>query len=91
MSNFVASLNPALFWDVLISSLNDETNKRFIIQRVLERGNRNDWLLTKKRYSLPVIIKEAQSMRQLDPKALSYIACIGNVPLESFKCYTKKY
>lgn len=84
------SLNPALFWDVEREKLDDEKNKRFIIQRVLERGSRLDWLATKDKYSLEGIVREAQLMRSLEPVALSYIACVGNVPLESFKCYTQK-
>lgn len=90
MSNFVSQLSSSLFWDVNTEEINDETNKRFIIQRVLERGTRNDWLLINKRYTLKVIIQEAMQMRSLDPKALSYIACIGNIPKEKFRCYTNK-
>lgn len=36
MSDFVKQLSSSLFWDVDISEIDDEENKRFIIQRVLE-------------------------------------------------------
>ena len=29
-------------------------------------------------------------MRYLEPKALSYIAIMGNVPKEEFRCYKNK-
>lgn len=90
MSAFVNLLSSSLFWDVNPEEIDDEANKRFIIQRVLERGTRNDWLLTKNRYTLDVIIQEAMQMRSLDPKALSYISCIGNIPKERFRCYINK-
>lgn len=89
MSNYVESLSPTLFWDTPLENIDDQKNRRFIINRVLERGNREDWLLTLNFYSLNVIVKEAQQMRSLDPKALAYIACVGNVPKESFRCYTQ--
>lgn len=90
MSNFVSQLSGSLFWDVNPEEINDEQNKRFIIQRVLERGTRNDWFLINQKYSLKVIVQEAQQMPSLEPKALAYVACMGNVPKESFRCYKKK-
>ena len=90
MSTFVSQLSSSLFWDVVPEEIDDEKNKRFIIQRVLERGSRNDWLLINKKYSLEVIVQESLQMRSLDPKALSYIACMGNVPKEKFRCYISK-
>ncbi len=90
MNTFISQLSTSLFWDVVPEEIDDELNKRFIIQRVLERGTRNDWLLINKRYTLQVIIQEAKQLRSLEPKALSYIACIGNIPKEEFRCYTNK-
>jgi len=85
---FVASLSPTLFWDVNREEIDAETHRRFIISRVLERGNLSDWAETKAHYTLPVIVDEAQQMRSLEPKALAFIACVGKVPVESFRCYT---
>lgn len=90
MSDFVKQLSSSLFWDVDISEIDDEKNKRFIIQRVLERGTRNDWILINKKYTLQGIVQEAMQMRYLEPKALSYIAIMGNVPKEEFRCYKSK-
>lgn len=90
MSPFVSKLSNSLFWDVNPDELDDELHKRFIIQRVLERGTRNDWHLINEKYTLKVILDEAMQMRSLDPKALSYISCIGDVPREKFRCYTNK-
>ena len=90
MSDFVKQLSSSLFWDVDISEIDDEKNKRFIIQRVLERGTHNDWILINKKYTLQGIVQEAMQMRYLEPKALSYIAIMGNVPKEEFRCYKGK-
>lgn len=90
MSDFVKQLSSSLFWDVDISEIDDEKNKRFVIQRVLERGTHNDWILINKKYTLQGIVQEAMQMRYLEPKALSYIAIMGNVPKEEFRCYKNK-
>lgn len=90
MSDFVKQLSSSLFWDVDISEIDDEKNKRFIIQRVLERGTHNDWILINKKHTLQGIVQEAMQMRYLEPKALSYIAIMGNVPKEEFRCYKNK-
>ncbi len=90
MSEFVQKLSGSLFGDVEQDLLDDENDKRFIIQRVLERGLRKDWLLINERYTLEGIVEEALQMRSLEPKALSYISCMGDVPKEKFKCYKSK-
>ncbi|MBO4716560.1 MAG: hypothetical protein J5599_01560 [Spirochaetales bacterium] len=88
MSSFLCRFTPSLFWDVDISEIDDEKYRRFIIQRVLERGDLSDWKSLKSRYSLKVIVKEAQNIRCLDAKALAFISCVGNVPKESFRCFS---
>ena len=87
MSDYVKGLSEALFWDVNRSEVDDNLHRRFIMQRVLERGSLEDWRRTKERYTLPVIVAEAQKMRSLEPKALAFIACLGDVPEESFRCF----
>lgn len=84
------ALTPSLFWDVNRDEVDDEKHRRFIMQRVLERGTIDDWRLTKKHYSLPLIVAEAQQMRSLEPRALAFIACLGRVDESSFRCSALK-
>jgi hypothetical protein len=88
MSEFIQSLTPSLFWDVNREDVDDEKHRRFVMQRVLERGSLDDWRRTKERYTLPTIVAEAQQMRSLEPKALAFIACVGGVREETFRCFT---
>lgn len=90
MSEYIKSLTQSLFWDVDRETLDDSRYRRFIIQRVLERGTLEDWRLTNRRYTLKTIVEEAQQMRTLEPKALAFIACVGQVPEESFRCFISK-
>jgi hypothetical protein len=77
-----------LFWDVDRSELDLVKHRKFIIQRVLGHGLIGDWRLLKQCYAIDLIVSTAQRLRMLDPKSLSFIACIGNVPKETFRCYS---
>lgn len=89
-NGLVRRLSKRLFWDVPVSSIDDRTHMKFIVQRVLERGNLDDIRLMIGYYSLPVVINAAQEIRSLDPVTLAFASCLGNVPKESFRCYTSK-
>ncbi len=82
--------SPNLFWDVNISSLEMEKDKRFIIQRVLEYGTLSDWKIIKNCYGINKITKEMQKVRVLDNVSLSFISTIANIKKESFRCYILK-
>ena len=66
--------NKALFWDVQFDSLDIETHARFIIERVVSRGNLADWNLLKKTYGKKRIQQEALQIRSLDQKAVSFLS-----------------
>ena len=68
----VRMLSKRLFWDVPIESLEDDVHKRFIVQRVLERGGINDIRLMMNHYSLAVVAEEAREIRSLDPITLAF-------------------
>lgn len=88
--SLVDRLSPALFWDVDRSTVDETAHRRSIIQRVLERGSLDDWRAIRSTYSLPVIVSEAQQMRSLEPTARAFVACLGHVPEESFRCCASK-
>ena len=86
----VRMLSKRLFWDVPIESLEDDVHKRFIVQRVLERGGINDIRLMMNYYSLSVVAEEAREIRSLDPVTLAFASCLINEPEENFRCYALK-
>lgn len=77
-----------LFWDVDPATLDLEQHRKYVIARVLEFGTLEDWRLLLRCFTLESIIVTAQTLRTLDPKALSFLAALGNVPRSSFRCYT---
>ena len=90
MSEFIQSLSKRLFWDVDPETIDDCVHCRYVIQRVLERGSLEDIRATVARYTMPVLIAEAQQIRSLDPVTLAFAACLGNVKEETFRCCTSK-
>ena len=90
MSPEIANFTPALFWDVDREGLDLEKSRALIVQRVLERGHDSDWELLKACYTIQGIVETAKNLRSLEPTALAFVACIGNIKKESFRCFTWK-
>ena len=87
MSDFVRNLSQRLFWDVDPETIDDHAHRRYVIQRVLERGSLEDIRATVSHYTMPVLIAEAQQIRSLDPVTLAFSACLGNVKEKTFRAY----
>lgn len=90
MSPEIARFTPSLFWDVDRETLDLQKSRPMIVQRVLERGHDADWEWLKACYTIQGIVETAQTLRTLEPTALAFISCIGNVEKESFRCFTWK-
>lgn len=84
------SFSPNLFWDADPAALDFQANKRYVIQRVLDRGTLSDLRTACDYYGRDVIVEVAKTLRTLEPKALSFISCVADVPKEDFRCYTSR-
>jgi len=82
----INNLSSHLFWDIDRDLLDQETHKKFIVQRVLEYGLLSDWVILKKIYTIDEVTKTAVTLRTLEPRALT----ITHTPLESFRCYSTR-
>ena len=78
--------NKALFWDVQIDSLDIEAHARFIIERVVSRGNLADWNLLKRIYGKKRIKQEALAIRSLDKKSVSFLSVYFDLEKTDFRC-----
>ncbi len=83
-------INKNLFWDIDINDLNLDKHVRFIIERVLTKGDLNDWFELKKTYSLNRIKQEVIQIRYLDKKTLNLLSLFFHIPKEDFRCYKIK-
>ena len=80
-------INPRVFWDMDLETLDYERNAPLIIQRVLEYGDLKDWYAIKKHYGLERIVSISKSFRTLVPVAVAWLCCISNAKQEDFRCY----
>lgn len=88
--NTISKFSPHLFWDVRRDELDMELNKPFIIKRVLEYGLIEDWILINNYFGLEEMTNEVLEFRELEPKALAFIATLSNLPKEKFRCHTTR-
>lgn len=61
-----------LFWDVDREAMDPEKHKRFIIERVLARGDTDDFRWAKDRYGLDALKEVLINAKTLDAKSLSF-------------------
>jgi hypothetical protein len=84
----VQKLSPHLFWDVDRTKLDADTNKKLIINRVLDYGILNDWYYIQNFYSIQEIAQISVTIKDLDLKSMAFVSLLANVPKENFLCYT---
>lgn len=87
---FISKLSSHLFWDIEKSHINPDKNKKWIVQRVLEYGLLKDWRLIHTYYGLNIIVNIIKDIRDIDPRSISFISTLANIPKEKFLCYSTK-
>ncbi|MCQ2322741.1 MAG: hypothetical protein MJZ47_03890 [Bacteroidales bacterium] len=79
-----------LFWDTKIEDIDMQKHAPYVVQRVLEYGLIDDWKLLRSYYGLKKITEISMKLRELEPRALSFIAAISKTPKEDYRCYTTR-
>lgn len=79
-----------LFWDIDLENFDIEKYKEFMVKRVLEYGELEDWKLLKKVYGVETIKEVALNLRSLDAVSHSFISTIFNIDKTVFRCYKNK-
>lgn len=85
-----SDFSPNLFWDANPDEIDFGRNKKYVVQRVIERGTLDDMRHIFALYGFDDVVDTSKTLRTLDPKALSFIANLSGQPKESFRCYTLK-
>jgi len=62
-----------LFWDVAAEKLNKETDWFFIIERILEYGDIEDWSWLKENFTNEQIAEVGSTSRVLRPKTKAFL------------------
>ena len=90
MTPFIKQLNPVYFWDVNISTLDENKSKRLIIERIINLGNLNEIKLIISQYGRNEVIHTICNLNILDPKTLNFFSLFFRIPKKKFTCYKRK-
>jgi len=80
-------LDKTLFWDIDINDLDFKKNTQFIVSRVLQWGDMEDYQQIKKYYGLSKIKNIAPKVKYLDRKSLNFWSQVFNIPKNKFLCF----
>ena len=80
-------LSKVIFWDTDYDRIDWDKNVRYVMERVVMYGQLSDWNAIRAYYGLDRIRTELLQSRDLDPKTLSFLSCIFEIPKEQFRCY----
>ena len=83
-------LRNTLFWDIVPDTLDSFRSRLLIIERVLTRGNMEEFKQMKEFYSLDELRQTVVKIGYLDPRTLNFISTYLDIPKEDFLCYRKK-
>jgi hypothetical protein len=83
-------IDPNLFWDTDVANLDPQKHATYIIERVVSRGQWDDWKNLLAFYGNDRIKNVVISLRHLDPKTHHFLALYFDCPVESFRCYAQK-
>ncbi|OGY26189.1 MAG: hypothetical protein A2Z11_01245 [Candidatus Woykebacteria bacterium RBG_16_43_9] len=74
------------FWDVAINSVDAEKYSRYVIERLLEYGDKRgvSWLVIT--YPKESIISVLKISRNLSTKSANFWSKIYNIPVEEIRC-----
>lgn len=83
----ISKLSKGIFWDVDSEKLDMNEYPAYIIPRVMEYGNMDDWRLINQFYGLEKIVEVCKQVRTLDPMCLSFLCAISHTQKEDYRCY----
>ena len=80
-------LNKSIFWDIDLEKIDLQSQKRFIISRILERGTWPDFKMLINFYGKDTVKKEVMQARYLDKKTLRFCSFYFDIAEENFRCF----
>jgi hypothetical protein len=79
-----------LFWDIDIQSLNPQTDRFFIIERVMNYGLWNDFVRLIHLYGKDIVKTEVVKSTYLKKDVLNFLCLYLNLKPSQFKCYKRR-
>jgi len=86
----ILPIRKELFWDVDYTSLDEKSNKRLIIERVLTLGNLAEFKSIELWYSKRTIKTTISKIGYLDSKTIEFVVSYYGLSKEKITCCKKK-
>jgi hypothetical protein len=80
-------LRTSLFWDTDIKLMDLQKHHKFIIERTVMRGLKEEFEQVLQYYGWETVRNTVVSARYLDKYSLSFCSAIFEVPKNDFRCY----
>lgn len=78
------------FWDLESSKLNLEEDKRYIITRIINRGNMTDIVNLFNYYGWETIKEEVVKIKYLNNKIFNWLSSLFEINPKDFRCYNNR-
>jgi ribosomal protein S8 len=89
ITSLVENLSNHLFWDTDKSSLLNNSSEIFILERVMEYGNIDDWRVINNFYGKEKLKELVVHLKNISDKSFAFLSNYFDIPKEKFRCYTK--
>jgi len=83
-------IRESLFWDVSKDNLDPERNRQLIIERVITRGNLDEFSGLIHFYGTRKIKNTLKSIKALDKKSRNFVVTFFGLEEKELACYQKK-
>jgi hypothetical protein len=84
------NLSSYLFWDAHIDKVDFDQHASYIIEKVVTRGQFNDWQEIKRYYGIDTIKSLVVSIRSMPTRVTGFLSLVLDIPMENFRCYRNK-
>lgn len=78
-----------LFWDVNIKELDYRIHRQFIVDRILNYGDEQDYHALKKIYDSKALISAARNGHYINQKNIHFWGLVFRIPIAQFRCMKK--
>jgi len=79
-----------IFWETDFDAIDWKKKEGYVIEKVVEYGNLEDWKLLKQLYGMDKIKEAVLNARYLRKKTSHFFSQIFDEPIENFRCYTSQ-
>ncbi|HAQ18467.1 MAG TPA: hypothetical protein DCR40_04435 [Prolixibacteraceae bacterium] len=85
-----SQIRKSLLWEYNLDQFNWTAMRTLVVQRVVERGRKNDFYAILNLYGLKGIKEAIKQITYLNARDISFVCSVFNLKREDLQCYTKQ-